>query len=204
MKINPLEYTFNDVIEMLDNKYVNSLDCLNYGKTIQNAVEIYIEHQVNEIYGGKFLIDVQNNPQFVIDYQYNNNGPGFDKLLLLNKKKIQIKFRQVDGKTPYSRQVHFENTRRHSKKNQNESAESGLIRYRVSEFDYVIVVLCHINNNIRPNYKEWKFSVINSKEIEDVNKLGYCLPKIPSSTILKNKVDNIYMLTNKLKDLQYE
>ena len=46
--------------------------------------------------------------------------------------------------------------------------------------------------------------IINSKELEDVNKLGYCVPRIPSKTISKNKIDDIYMLTNKLKMMQYE
>ena len=109
--------------------------------------------------------------------------------------------RQVNGKTPYSRQAHFENTRRQSAKNKNKSAESGLVRYSVSEFDYVLVVLCHIVNGDRNHYTNWSYSLIESSKLEDVNNQGYCVSHIPSALLLENKYDNIYMLTNKLKNL---
>jgi hypothetical protein len=202
MKINPLSFDHKDVIDTLENKFICSLNPIDYGKAIQTAVEEYVTYMTNSISGETLLVDVTKSPQLVIDYLYENNGPGFDRLLLLNNKKIQIKLRQTDGKTPYSKQVHFENTRRHSVKNKNKSAESGHVRYAVSEFDYVLVVLCHIVKGERTHYTNWSYSLVSSKELEDVNIEGYCLPKIPSALLLKNKYDNIYMLTNKLKDLK--
>ena len=202
MKINPLSFDHNDVISTLENKFIQSLTPIDYGKAIQTAVEEYVSYMVNSISGKNLLVDIIKNPQLVIDYLYANNGPGFDRLHLPNNLKIQIKLRQVDGKTPYSKQVHFENTRRHSVKNKNESAESGHIRYSDSEFDYVLVVLCYIVNGERTHYTNWSYSLVSSEELKDVNNKGYCLSKIPSALLFKNKCDNIYMLTNKLKELK--
>jgi hypothetical protein len=202
MKINQLEYTHEDVISMLDNPFIQSLSPLEYGKAIQTAVEQYVSNIINSLADEILLIDVSKNNQLVVEYKYGNNGPGFDRLHLPTKKRIQIKLRQVDGKTPYSKQVHFENTRRHSAKNKNKSAESGLVKYSVSEFDYVLVVLCHIVDGVRGHYKNWSYSLVTSSELEDVNNEGYCLSHIPSALLLENKCDNIYMLTNRFKNLK--
>jgi hypothetical protein len=201
MKINMLDYTHEDVISMLENPFIQSLIPIEYGKAIQTAVEEYVTNIVNNGLEEKILVDISKNIELVEEFQYLNNGPGFDRLLLPSKKRIQIKFRQVDGKTPYSKQVHFENTRRHSVKNNNRSAESGHVRYSVSEFDYVCVVLCHIFDGYRTKYTNWSYSLIESYKLEDVNNQSYCLPNIPSALLLKNKYDNIYMLTNKLLNL---
>jgi hypothetical protein len=202
MKIKQLNYTHSDLISYLDNPFAQSLGPLEYGKAIQTAVEQYVNNTINSIAGETLLVDVSKDTQLVEEYQYVNNGPGFDRLYLPTKKKIQIKFRQVDGKTPYSKQAHFENTRRHSAKNNNKSAESGHVRYSVSEFDYVLVVLCHIVDGVRTHYTNWSYSLVASSELEDVNNEGYCVSHIPSALLLENKYDNIYMLTNKFKNLK--
>ena len=201
MKIKELKYSHEDVISMLENPFIQSLNPLEYGKAIQTAVEQYVTNTINSISEKNLLVDVAKDPKLVEEFQYVNNGPGFDRLHLPTKKKIQIKLRQVDGKTPYSKQAHFENTRRHSAKNKNESAKSGLVRYSVSEFDYVLVVLCHIVNSERIHYTNWSYSLVESSKLEDVNIQGYCVSHIPSALLLENKYDNIYMLTNKLKTL---
>jgi hypothetical protein len=202
MEINPISFSYEDVVSALENPFIRSLSPLEYGKAIQTAVEEYVSHNINLNAKETLLVDVAKDPQMVVEYQYSNNGPGFDRLHLPSKKKIQIKLRQVNGKTPFSKQAHFENTRRHSIKNQNSSAESGLVRYAVSEFDYVLVALCHIVNGERKHYNEWSYSLISSSKLEDVNNKGYCLPHIPSALLLENKCDNIYMLTNKLKSFK--
>ena len=199
MEINKLKYTHEDVVDVLENPFIQSLGALEYGKAIQTAVEQYVSNTLNSYAEETLLVDISQDQHLIEEYQYANNGPGFDRLLLPSNKRVQIKLRQVDGKTPYSKQVHFENTRRHSKKNKNKSAESGLVRYSVGEFDYVLVVLCHIVDGVRTHYTKWSYSFIESSELEDVNNQGYCVPRIPSALLLKNKYDNIYMLTNKLK-----
>jgi hypothetical protein len=185
---------------MLENPFIQSLGALEYGKAIQTAVEQYVSNTINSISETTLLFDVSKDSKLVEEFQYVNNGPGFDRLHLPSNKRIQIKLRQIDGKTPYSKQVHFENTRRHSAKNKNKSAVSGLVRYSVSEFDYVLVVLCHIVDGERTHYTNWSYSLVESSKLEDVNNKGYCLPNVPSSLLLENKYDNIYMLTNKLKN----
>lgn len=201
MKINQISFTHKDVVSALENPFIRSLSPLEYGKAVQTAVEEYVSYTINLIAEEILLFDISKNPELIQEYQYSNNGPGFDRIHLPTNKKIQIKLRQVDGKTAFSKQLHFENTRRHSIKNQNSSAESGLIRYKVSEFDYVLIVLCHIVDGQRKHYENWSYSLVNSNELEDVNNKGYCLPHIPSALLLENKYDNIYMLTNKLKKL---
>jgi hypothetical protein len=199
MNKNKTEFTIDDVISLFENPFIQNMSLLEYGKAIQTAVEYYVTNEVNKISQQTLLVDVSENETLIYEHQYQNNGPGFDRLYLPTKKKIQVKFRQVKGKKPYSQQVHFENTRRQSEKNKNESAKSGLVRYSINEFDYVIVVLCHVINGVRENdYKKWSFSIVPISELEDVNNLGYCLPHIPSSLLFKNYYDNIYMLTNKL------
>jgi hypothetical protein len=202
MKINQLKYTNEDVISMLDNPFIQSLEPLEYGKAIQTAVEQYVSNTINSLGDEILLMDISKDDQLVVEYKYSNNGPGFDRLHLPTKKRIQIKLRQVDGKTPYSKQAHFENTRRHSEKNKNRSSETGLIKYSISEFDYVLVVLCHIANGVRTHYTNWSYSLVSSSGLEDVNNIGYCLSHIPSALLLENKCDNIYMLTNRLKNLK--
>jgi hypothetical protein len=201
MKVNELNFDYSDIISALENPFICSLTPLEYGKAIQTAVEEYITYNVNLLSEYKMLEDVSKNEILIKEYSYSNNGPGFDRLLLPQKLKVQLKLRQVDGKTSTSKSVHFENTRRHSKKNKGTASNTGLVRYSISEFDYVIVCLCHIKNGIRKKYNEWSYSLISSSELEDVNNLGFCLPHIPSALLNQNYCDNIYMLTNKLKTI---
>lgn len=201
MKVNASEYEFKDILSLLKNPFIQSLEPLSYGKAIQSAVEEYVTTTINSICKENILLKVEDDDRLIEKFQYSNNGPGFDRLLKNSLEKIQIKFRQVNGKTPFSKQIHFENTRRHSEKNKNNSADTGLIRYGINEFDYAIIVMCHIVDGVRTKFDEWSFSLIKSESIEDVNNRGYCLPKIPSHLLLQNKYDNIYMLADKLKSL---
>jgi hypothetical protein len=201
MEIRNVDYSFEDVISALENPFIQNLKPIDFGKAIQSAVEEYIHYKVNEIADKQILFNLDKNPNLVEEFKYSNNGPGFDRLLLPVKKKIQIKFRQVNGKTPYSKQIHFENTRRLSEKNQNSSSNTGHVRYSINEFDYVLIVICHIEEGLRKKYKDWSYSLIKSEELEDVNNRGYCLPHVPSALLLENSYDNIYMLTTKLINL---
>lgn len=108
MEINPISFNYKDVVSALENPFIRSLSPIEYGKAVQTAVEEYVGYNVNLIAGEDLLVDVAKDPELMVEYQYANNGPGFDRLHLATKKKIQIKLRQVNGKTPYSKQVHFE------------------------------------------------------------------------------------------------
>lgn len=57
-----------------------------------------------------------------------NNSPGFDIVVKTQSgdlKRVQSKIRQVRGITNFSKQTHFETTRRHCKKNEGASSDSG-------------------------------------------------------------------------------
>ncbi len=198
---NKNKYTIDDVIAILENKFINTLKPIDYGKAIQSAAESYVELKVNEILGETCIIDVNENKELIEEYDYVNNGPGFDRLIIKSNTRLQIKFRQVGGVHPYSRQTHFSNTRRHSKKNKGNGDSTGHIAYRCSEFDYVLVILCHIKDKVRTTYDKWCFSLIPTCELADVNNTEYCSPNISSDKLYKYKIDDIYMLTKKLKSL---
>jgi hypothetical protein len=198
---NKNKYTIDDIIAILENKFINTLKPVDYGKAIQSAAESYVELKVNEILGENCIIDVTENDDLIEKYNYVNNGPGFDRLVTQSNTRLQIKFRQVEGVHPYSRQTHFSNTRRHSKKNKGNGDSTGNIAYRCDEFDYVLVVLCHIKNKVRTTFDKWCFSLIPTCELVDVNNTEYCSPNISSDKLYKYKLDDIYMLTKKLKSL---
>ena len=197
MEIKRCEFTLEDVIQVLENPYINQLSPLEYGKAIQSAVEHYVSEKINLISGEKILVDVEKDEILKEKFNYANNGPGFDRLLLTKEKRVQLKFRQVDGSTPYSRQTHFENTRRHSEKNLGSSSKSGHVCYSTNEFDYVVVVLCHIKNMERTNYKNWSYSLIPIQDLEDPINKGFCLPHIPSNSLKEYACETIEELTKK-------
>jgi hypothetical protein len=190
-------YTEKDIISILENPFICQLSNTEYGKMVQSAAEEYIEIKVNQISKEKVLLKVNSSHQLTEQYDYHNNGPGFDRLTK-NGGRIQIKFRQVSGKTPYTQQTHFSNTRRHSKKNKGYGDKTGMITYRKDEFDFVLVILCHIKDGFRTEHKKWSFSLIPNHELIDVNNSSFLLPNIPSDKLYKYKCDDIYMLTNKL------
>ena len=196
--------TLSETLELLNTPYLSTLSNIDYGKTVQKAAEDYVCLFVESNGDTIHLLDLERESNVLQEeYQYYNNGAGFDRLLVPQKKKIQIKFRQVDGKTPFSKQTHFSNTRRHSSKNKGKGDETGTISYSDKEMDYVLVILCHRkkNNSDNLNPKNWSFSLIPVQELVDVNRDGFLLNHIPSETLYKNKCDNIYMLTKKLEQI---
>ena len=71
--------------------------------------------------------------------------------------------------------MHFETTRRHSKKNENVAAESGHIAYGCDEFDYVLVSLINVGKCgkiriNRNNVDNWSFALVPIIELIDKKK----------------------------------
>lgn len=155
---------------------------------------------VNKLAGADLLINLDYKSELHEEFNYGNNGPGFDRLHFPTKKRIQIKFRQTKGTTPYSRQLDIETTRRKSNKNINKS-ETGHVSYSTDEFDYILFVISH-NLDGRPHFKNWNYSLVPATELEDVNKKGNLVTKVHPALLSENKCDNIYMLTDKLKNLK--
>ena len=118
-----------------------------------------------------------------------NNSPGFDIVVKTadgQLKRIQSKLRQVKGLTPFSHQSHFETTRRHSKKNQGVSAQSGHVAYANNEFDYVMVTLINVRDDLekRKSVDAWSFSLIPIHALIDKEK-GCCFTHIPARVLKK-------------------
>ena len=96
--------------------------------------------------------------------------------------------RQVKGKDDFSQQTHFETTRRHSKKNEGVSSDSGHVAYSADEFDYVMVTLINVRENLekRNDINLWSFSIIPINELVNAEK-GCCLTHIPAKILEKYK-----------------
>ena len=134
------------------------------------------------------------------------NGKDSDEVELINKngelKRVQSKMRQVKGKDDFSHQTHFETTRRHSKKNEGVSSDSGHVAYSADEFDYVMVTLINVRENLekRNDINLWSFSIIPINELVNTEK-GCCLTHIPAKILEKYKnclIISIYGLSTML------
>jgi len=184
----------NDILspsvrQLIENEIIKSMSVIDWGKAMARANE-YIQKELLKFCGVDAYdpqVD-QNCPNINI----NNNSPGFD-LIVKNKngvlKRVQSKLRQVTGKTDFSKQTHFETTRRNSKKNKDKAtSESGHVAYSTDEFDYVMVTLINVKNGKqrRNNVNLWSFSIIPISDLIDHTK-DCCLTHIPAKILEKNK-----------------
>ena len=106
---------------LLQNGIIQSMSVIDWGKAMARVNEIIqrdlLRHNGLKAYDPELDADCPK-----VDHA--NNSPGSDILVELNDGKlikVKSKLRQVKGKTDFSQQVHFETTRRHSKKNEGES-----------------------------------------------------------------------------------
>lgn len=115
-----------------------------------------------------------------------NNSPGFDILA----KNSNGKLRQVRGVSDFSQQIHFETTRRHTKKNEGTVSESGHVAYGCDEFDYVMISLVNVRKNItnRNNIDKWSFSLIPVEALIDKER-ECCYSHISSKILNQYKFD---------------
>ena len=177
------------VRQLIENSIIKSMSVIDWGKAMARANE-YIQKELLRFCGVEVYdpqLD-QNCPNINTD----NNSPGFD-LIVKNKngelKRVQSKLRQVTGKTDFSKQTHFETTRRNSKKNKDKAtSESGHVAYSADEFDYVMVTLINVKNGTerRNDVNLWSFSIVPISDLVDPNK-GCCLTHIPAKVLEKNK-----------------
>tara|TARA_B110000858_G_scaffold177553_2_gene212647 strand:+ start:88 stop:687 length:600 start_codon:yes stop_codon:yes gene_type:complete len=177
-----------DARQLVNNRIIQSMTVIDWGKAMARANEIIQKELL--IYSGLEAFDPEldtNCPEI----NTKNNSPGFD-ILVKNKngdlKRVQSKLRQVRGKDDFSHQTHFETTRRHSKKNEGASSDSGHVAYSPDEFDYVMVSLINVRTGLdrRNNIDLWSFSIIPIAELVDSIK-GCCFTHIPSKLLDKYK-----------------
>tara|TARA_B100001093_G_C26792239_1_gene999484 strand:+ start:213 stop:806 length:594 start_codon:yes stop_codon:yes gene_type:complete len=173
--------------QLISNDIIQSMSVIDWGKAMARANEL-IQRDLLRSKGFEAW-----DPQLDKDcppYDTANNSPGFDILLKKDGKlvRVQSKLRQVKGVTDFSRQTHFETTRRHSKKNEGESSSTGHVAYSANEFDFVLVTLVNVSKNLnkRNNINDWSFSLIPISDLIAPGK-ECCLPHIPSKILKKNK-----------------
>ena len=172
--------------ELLLNKRVYNMSRLDFGKTIAVSNQ-YIQQRILQ----KCLTDdeVLSTDDTIPEYiDTKNNSPGFDLIIIKQDKsyiKIQSKFRQVNGLTDLSRQLHFETTRRNSTKNKDKN-HTGHVCYSIDEFDFVMISIVNdrINIDVRQNCNLWSYVLIPMSELID-EKRGCCVSSI--SAVLLSK-----------------
>jgi len=151
----------------------------------------------------KYVIDmIENNTGIEVmrESDQNLNRAGYD-IKTKNGIRIQVKFRQTKGKTPFSCQTYFSTTRRHSAMNLGYAARSGQIAYRKDEFDCVIVVLCPHSEKYGKESRHpdnWRFSCIDVRDIIDQENPDFCELNIKANLLEKGKEwDKILMKLDK-------
>lgn len=182
---------------LLKNQRNIKLNRIDWGKNfsiinqyIQKEILSYILHPYGYYV---FTTDETDDENFPKNINITNNSPGFDIIIKSMKEekffRVQSKLRQVKGKTPFSKQVNIETTRRHSKKNM-ERCYTGHICYDTDEFDFVMISLVHDRNNrlsIIQDCNKWFFSFIPKTELIDSQK-KCIVPKIVPKIIEKYKI----------------
>lgn len=173
-----------DAQALLSNGIIKSMTVIDWGKAMARANEIIqkdlLKHCGIQAYDPELDDDCPS-------ISTKNNSPGFDIVVKTESgelKRVQSKLRQVKGVTDFSQQTHFETTRRHSKKNQGVNSNSGHVAYSTDEFDYVMVTLINVRENLekRNNVDDWSFSIIPIQALHN-DETGCCLTNIPSKIL---------------------
>ena len=186
MKPSLLKFINPDVLSLISNPIIQKMSVIDWGKAMARPNEI-IQKDILKYKKIKVFDPQEDKDCPKIDVK--NNSPGFDLLVENSKGKllrIQSKMRQVKGKEDFSQQVHFETTRRHSKKNKGSSSDSGHVAYSKDEFDFVMISLVNVkeNTNKRNNLNDWSFSIVPVLELLN-KKTNCCVTHIPSKLLEK-------------------
>ena len=173
-----------DAQALLSNGIIKSMTIIDWGKAMARANEIIQKDLLK--YCGIQAYDPELDDDCP-SISTKNNSPGFDIVVKTDSgelKRVQSKLRQVKGITDFSQQTHFETTRRHSKKNQGANSNSGHVAYSTDEFDYVMVTLINVRENLekRNNVDDWSFSIIPIQALLN-HETGCCLTNIPSKIL---------------------
>jgi len=138
--------------------FLNNLPDREFGKYMSEIIPFLIRMKINN-----------NNKKYKVKFEDRNmqgNAKHYD-LYYVNKNiikyKIQVKFRSVNGKTPFSKKIYLHNWRQKYQYNKN-------------DFDSIVVVLSHNGNR---NPKDWiiSFIKINYLYIKKSDKIKTDIPK---------------------------
>ena len=127
--------------------------------------------------------------------KFDRNQSGFD-LLSENGLRCQVKYRGKD--------LHLENTRRHSKKNKGAASATGHTAYSLDEADvFIFVVPRSPNARVTNNLSDSKIVAIPSTSLEDTKNPGFLRPRISKRVFeqwaSKDVISVIRELDNKKK-----
>jgi len=209
-----------DDMKLLKNRRVRKMSKIDWGKTISitnqyihcSILKYYLNPSGYRVYTTDDINNLKYNEEYKGDYDIilenehiniNNNSPGFDLIVICPNNKIhriQSKLRQVEGTNDTSCAIHFETTRRNSKKNANRN-NSGHIVYSSNEFDFVLLSLINVKNNDRTNINDcnkWSFCLIETKELIDEDNKDACINRISSAILNKNLIQNWKDILTKL------
>jgi hypothetical protein len=174
---------------LLENERVISYSRSDWGKNCSISNQ-YIQRQIlsKKLSPYGYSVFTTDDKDFPKNIDTKNNSPGFD-ILIQSKDgenfRVQSKLRQVNGKTPFSKQINFETTRRHSEKN-IKRCHTGHVCYNIDEFDFVMISLVYDRDdrvNMIKDCNKWSYSFVPKSELIDYDR--NCMVSKIEGTILK-------------------
>ena len=180
---------------LLENKRITNMSRTDWGKTMavfnQYIHRDILRHMLSPFgYSVYSTDDKDMPPEISIKISIANNSPGFDLVIVTPENEIirvQSKLRQVEGIHDYSQQIHFETTRRNSKKNKDKN-HTGHVCYGTDEFDFAMISLVNDKHN-RDKIKDcdlWTYSLIPINELVDIKRQDCCYSHIKPAILKKN------------------
>jgi hypothetical protein len=165
----------NDIDVLNSLQLIKNLPTKDYARVVGSIGDRYIKEFLEENTSIEFVNSYDE------DNKRNANESGYD-LLTSNNNRIQVKVRHYYGKRPTDRQLHFETTRRNSKKNIGFQSTSGHIAYGSNEFDMVFIMLIPVGKEFR-NRKFWHYACIDNDELIDPNNSDFLMTKISADAL---------------------
>lgn len=153
--------TLDEISNWIDGDYLRQLGPREFGKAMAHPAERYVSKRIRED------LDIACN-------RADDSKP-YDIIAQARANRIQVKFRQVNGVTPFSRQVYTHNWR------QRLHLAGG---YRIQDFDMIVLVLCHKG---KKEPKDWLLCCLPSALVEDPNAKGFVYQDIPPHILQQGK-----------------
>lgn len=173
---------------MAQRSLIDEKNTREIGKSRQHSSERLVQNYLNKNWKKVYRQEELKNMEG-IDHDHNESG--FDLLEPISGLKIQVKYRGGNN-------IHLEQTRRSSTKNQGKASESGHVVYSSGEFDVLLA--------IRPTEFRYDFDpekdlvVIPEHELHDPAKPGFLKKSVGliQERNLREKYKNVVDVLNAL------
>jgi len=180
--------TGGSIMDIIDGLHlysqIQTLSAKDYGRLMGTLADPYVKEHIESNSDVKFLDENEIGR--------DKNASGYDLLTVGSDKRVQVKFRQYSGKTPYSRGTYLTTTRRHSEKNVGFASISGQVAYGVKEFDFLFLILAPSNAAFRTR-DLWSCCCIPISKLRDPINPFYVTSCV-SSDILKMGMGGVKVL----------